>query len=107
MSSYNFPDNLGVILSYADSTDLVDRLLAGVFLKEKEEVGRLYQFLELFFIPAINFNNKSMLQKFFIDKNSGAAALELYAKGLSIAFGNDQNFWIWASAGDTRYEIYN
>ncbi|XP_044497656.1 lectin-like [Mangifera indica] len=94
MSSYKVPDNLEVILSHADSTDIVDRLHAGVFLKEKKE-------------------------KFFIEKNSGANAFELYARGLSVAFENDQqrglsialendqNSWIWTSEGDTEYVIYN
>ncbi|XP_044496001.1 phospholipase A1-II 1-like [Mangifera indica] len=76
MASCKLPDNLEVILSYADSTDVLDRLRDGVFLKEKRE-------------------------KFWIDKITSASAFMLYARDLSIAWADDQSYWKWASMKDT------
>ncbi|XP_044495804.1 phospholipase A1-II 1-like [Mangifera indica] len=72
MASCKVPDNLEVILSYADSTDIVDRLHTGVFLKGKKE-------------------------RFWFDKITNANVFELYARDLSIARKNDRRCWNWTS----------
>ncbi|XP_044497655.1 lectin-like [Mangifera indica] len=75
MASCKVPDNLDVILSYADFTDILDRLHAGVFLNEKT--------------------------KFWFDEIINANVFELYARGLSIAWKDDQHRWNWTSMEDT------
>ncbi|XP_044497654.1 phospholipase A1-IIgamma-like [Mangifera indica] len=75
MALCKVPDNLEVILSYADSTDIVDCLHAGVFLKGRKE-------------------------KFWFDKTSGSNAFMLFARDFSITRGNDQRYWKWTSIID-------
>ncbi|XP_044497653.1 phospholipase A1-II 7-like [Mangifera indica] len=77
-AEFEVPDNLDVILSNADSTDILDRLHAGVFLNEKTE-------------------------KFWFDEIINANVFELYARGLSIAWKDDQRHWNWTSMEDTEH----
>ena len=77
------PHNLDAILQEADSQidkssdNLIEQLYTGIFLNQNK-------------------------LKFWVDKISGANTYEIYARGLTIAWGNDERYWKWTYMQDTK-----
>ncbi|XP_031255850.1 protein PHLOEM PROTEIN 2-LIKE A1-like [Pistacia vera] len=77
------PHNLDAILQEADlqinksSDNVIEQLHGGIFLNQNK-------------------------LKFSVDKLSGANTFEIYARGLTIAWGNDERYWKWTYMQDTK-----
>ncbi|KAJ0082862.1 hypothetical protein Patl1_11849 [Pistacia atlantica] len=76
------PHNLDAILQEADSQinkssdNLIEQLHGGIFLNQNKLAS-----------PYI------LQIKFSVDKLSGANTFEIYARGLTIAWGNNERYW--------------
>ncbi|KAJ0081945.1 hypothetical protein Patl1_11577 [Pistacia atlantica] len=83
--------NLDAILQEADSQinkssdNLIEQLNGGIFLNRNKLASPIY-LIDCFCI-IFNFT------KFSVDKLSGANTFEIYARGLTIAWGNDERYW--------------
>ncbi|KAJ0083155.1 hypothetical protein Patl1_11871 [Pistacia atlantica] len=81
------PHNLDAILQEADSqinkssNNLIEQLHGGIFLNQNKLAS-----------PEVHISYRLFL-KFSVDKLSGANTFEIYARGLTIAWGNDERYW--------------
>ncbi|KAJ0082228.1 hypothetical protein Patl1_11867 [Pistacia atlantica] len=84
------PHNLDAILQEADSQinkssdNLIEQLHGGIFLNQNKLASPIY-LIDCFCI-IFNFT------KFSVEKLSGANTFEIYARGLTIAWGNDERY---------------